>query len=46
MATATTNINDRVKPLFITDNDSDERYELDFNRDAIRFAEHRIFNVS
>lgn len=46
MATSTTNINDRVKPLFITDNDSEERYELDFNRDAVRFAEQRKFNIS
>lgn len=34
---------ERVNPLKITISDSGEVYELDFNRDAIRFAEGREF---
>lgn len=36
----------RVKPLFITDKTTGARYELDFNRDAVRFAEARNFDTS
>lgn len=37
--------NDRVQPIKLTDNDTNETYELDFSRDSIRFAEQRGFKV-
>lgn len=37
--------NEKIKSVKITDNDSGETYELDFNRDSIRFAEDREFLV-
>lgn len=37
------NLEDRVKPLKITDNESGNVYELDFSRESIRFAEARGF---
>lgn len=37
---------ERVNPLRITDNDSGVVYELDFSRDSIRFAENRGFELS
>lgn len=39
------NTEDRVNPIRITDNDTGAVYELDFNRDAIRFAEAREFEL-
>ena len=39
------NMEERVKPIRITDNDAGKTYELDFNRDAIRFAEMREFEL-
>lgn len=36
---------ERVNPLRITDNDSGAVYELDFSRDSIRFAENRGFEL-
>ena len=35
---------ERGKPIIITYHDYDEKYELDFNREAIRFAEQRGFD--
>lgn len=35
----------RVQPIRLTDNDTGVTYELDFNRDAIRFAEARQFRI-
>ena len=37
--------NDRIQPIKLTDNDTNETYELDFSRDSIRFAEQRGFKV-
>lgn len=37
--------NDRVQPIKLTDNDTNETYELDFSRDSIRFAEQRGFKI-
>lgn len=37
--------NERPKPLIITDADTSEVYTLDFDRDAVRFAEQRGFKV-
>lgn len=36
---------ERVEPMRITDKDANTTYELDFNRDAIRFAEARQFRI-
>lgn len=36
---------DRVQPMFVEDNDAEKRYELDFSRDSIRFAERREFKI-
>ncbi len=38
-------LEDRVKPMRITDNVTGEVYELDFSRDSIRFAENRGFEM-
>lgn len=35
--------NDRVQPIKLTDNDTNETYELDFSRESIKFAEARGF---
>lgn len=37
---------ERVNPLRITDNDSGVVYELDFSRESIRFAENRGFELN
>ncbi len=37
--------NDRVQPIKLTDNDTNETYELDFSRESIKFAEARGFKV-
>lgn len=37
--------NERVKSLKITMKDSGDCYELDFNRDSVRFAEDREFKL-
>lgn len=37
------NETDRVMPIKITDNDTGNVYELDFNRESVRFAEARGF---
>lgn len=34
----------RIKPIFITDNETGDRYELDFSRDSVTFAEARKFD--
>ena len=39
------NLEDRVKPVFITDNETKERYELDFSRESVKFAEARGFEI-
>ena len=36
---------DRVQSIKLTDKDTDKTYELDFNRDAVRFAEARGFQT-
>ena len=37
-------MDERVKPIRITFNNTGECYELDFSRDSVRFAEQRNFN--
>lgn len=36
---------ERIKPMRVIDNDNGAEYELDFNREAVRFAEGRGFEV-
>lgn len=36
---------DRIQPVRITDKETGEVFELDFNRDSIRFAEAREFEL-
>lgn len=38
------NIEERIQPIRITDNETGNVYELDFNRESIRFAEARGFD--
>lgn len=38
-------VNERVKPLILTDNETGEKYTLEFSRDSVRFAENRGFSV-
>lgn len=37
---------EKVKPIVITDNATDEKYVLEFSRESIKFAELRGFNIS
>ena len=34
-----------VKPIIITDNETQDEYTLEFNRESVRFAESRGFNI-
>ena len=42
---ATKEVNEQVKPIVIHDPDNNMDYTLEFNRDAIRFAEARRFDI-
>ena len=37
-------VNEKVKPLILTDNDTGEKYTLEFSRESVRFAEARGFD--
>lgn len=37
------NMDEKILPAFVTDNDTGVKYELDFSRDSVRFAEAREF---
>lgn len=39
-------INERVRPIEITMNETGEKFTLEFSREAVRFAEARGFSVS
>lgn len=39
-------MNEYIKPLVLTDTSDGVKYELDFNRESIKFAEARGFDVS
>lgn len=41
-----TNEIERINPARITDNDTGETYELDFNRESVLFAERKEFIVN
>ena len=36
---------ERINPIYITDNDSGKKYELDFSRDSVRFMEQQGFKI-
>lgn len=38
-------MDERIMPAVITDNKTGEKFELDFNRDSVRFAENRGFEL-
>lgn len=42
----TKEINERVKPIIIHDAENDIDYTLEFNRESIRFAEARGFDIN
>lgn len=42
---ATKEVNEQVKPIVIHDPDNNMDYTLEFNRDSIRFAEARRFDI-
>ena len=42
---ATKEVNEQVKPIIIHDPDNERDYTLEFNRDSIRFAEARGFDI-
>ena len=39
-------MSERVKPVIIHDNENNKEYTLEFNRDAIKFAEGRGFKLT
>jgi len=39
-------VNEKVKPLILTDNDTGDKYTLEFSRESVRFAEARGFDLS
>lgn len=39
------NVDERINPAVLTWNETGEVFELDFNRDSIRFAENRGFKL-
>lgn len=36
----------KVKPIILTDTDTNTQYVLEFNRESVRFAESRGFDIS
>lgn len=38
-------ISETVKPIILTDHDTDEKYVLEFSRESVKFAEARGFDV-
>ena len=38
-------VNERIRPIVITDNETNEKYTLEFNRESIQFAEARGFDL-
>lgn len=38
-------VNERVKPIILHDNEGGNDYTLEFNRESIKFAEQRGFNI-
>jgi hypothetical protein len=38
-------VNEKIKPLVLTDNDTGDKYTLEFSRESVKFAEARGFDV-
>jgi hypothetical protein len=38
-------VNEKVKPLVLIDNETGERYSLEFSRESVKFAEARGFTI-
>jgi len=38
--------NEKVKPLVLTDHDTDTKYILEFSRESVKFAEQRGFDIN
>lgn len=38
--------NEKVRPITLTDSESGEKYILEFNRETVKFAEQRGFNIN
>jgi len=36
---------ERINPIYITDNDTGKKYELDFNRESVRWVESQGYKV-
>lgn len=41
-----TDVNERVKPIILHDNENGIDYTLEFNRESVKFAEGRGFDIS
>ena len=39
-------VNEKVRPLILRDNETKDVYTLEFSRDSVRFAESRGFSIS
>ena len=39
-------VNEKVKPMILTYNDTGEKYVLEFSRESIKFAEQRGFKIN
>jgi len=39
-------VNEKIKPLILTDNETGEKYVLEFSRASVKFAEARGFDIS
>ena len=42
---AKSEVNEKVKPIILTDNETGDEYTLEFSRESIRFAEQRGFDI-
>lgn len=38
-------VNEKIKPLVLTDNDTGDKYTLEFSRESVKFAEARGFDL-
>lgn len=38
-------MDERIEPIHITDNDTGKKYELDFNRESVRWIESQGFKI-
>lgn len=38
-------MDERIEPIYITDNDTGKKYELDFNRESVRWVENQGYKI-